>query len=322
MSLVSGTTTKYDSVGLREDLANLISNIAPKETPFVSSAGTGAKCNATLVEWQTDTLRAAASNAQLEGDDFSFSTVTPTVRVGNYTQIMRETYLISNTLEAIDKAGRDSEIAYQRMKVGTTLKLDLEWACTQAQAGDAGGTGTARKFAGLNAWVKTNVDKHSGGVNPTYTSGVPSAVRTDGTQRAFTETILKSAVQSCYTSGARLHTLMVGPFNKAAFSAFSGSATRNIDQSNVNPNPLAVVAAADVYVSNFGTLRVIPNRIQRDRDAWLIDWDFVNLRWLRPFEEKRPAITGDAEKRAVVGEVTLEVRNEKALGLCADLTTS
>jgi hypothetical protein len=322
MAVFSGTTTKYDSVGLREQLAEAISMISPTETPFMSSCGTGAKAGGTLVEWQTDALRTAAANAQIEGDEYTFSTATATVRVGNYCQISRGTYLISGTLEAVDKAGRDSEIAYQRMKVGKELKRDQEVVFLRAQAGVAGSAGVARTLAGLNAWVKTNVDKHAAGGNPTYTSGVPAAVRTDGTLRAFTETILKSAISSCWTSGAEPKVLMVGPINKDRVSGFSGIATRNFDLSNTSPKPTAIIGAADVYVSNFGAIRVVPNRFQREQDGWLLDFDFLAVRYLRPYFEDKGAKTGDAEKRAILAEYTLEVKNEAALGLCADLTTT
>lgn len=320
MALPNYVTTKYDSVGLREDLSELISNIAPTETPFMSSCGVGPAANGTLTEWQTDTLATAAANAQLEGDDFSYTTATATVRVGNYCQISRATFMISGTLEAVDKAGRKSELAYQRMKKGKELKRDQEVVFLRAQAGDAGGVGTARTLAGLNAWVKTNVDKGAGGGNPTYTSGVPAAVRTDGTLRAFTETILKAVISAAWTSGGSPSVLMVGPVNKARASAFAGVVTRNINIAE--PKPASIIGAADVYVSDFGVVRVVPNRFQREADGWLLDFDYLSVRYLRNYMEKSAAITGDAEKRALLCEYTLQVSNEKAIGLAADLTTT
>jgi hypothetical protein len=323
MGLVSGTATRYDMKGLREDLSDVIYNISPEETPFMSSAGRGAKASQTLVEWQTDALASAdGSNAQLEGDDASFSTPAATVRVGNYTQISRKTLILSGTLEAVDKAGRRSELAYQLAKRGAELKRDQETIFLRAQAGNAGGVGTARTLAGLNAWVKTNTDIGTSGGDPTYTSGVPAAVRTDGTQRAFTETILKSVISAVWTSGGTPTTLMVGPINKAVVSGFAGIATRNFDLSNVSPKPTAIIASADVYVSDFGTLRVVPNRFQRERDGWVIDFDLVSVRYLRPYRTKDLAATGDAAKTMLVTEYTLEVKQEAGLGLAADLTTT
>ena len=323
MALVSGTATRYDMQGLRESLHDRIYNISPEETPFITGAGRGAAAVQTLEEWQTDTLAAAdGTNAQLEGDDASFTTPAATVRVGNYTQIMRKTLVLSDTLEAVDKAGRRSELAYQLAKRGAEMKRDLETVCLRAQAGAAGSAGVARTLAGLNAWIKTNVDKHATGTNPSYSAGVPNAVRGDGTQRAFTETIAKSVIQTGWTNGANFSTLMVGPVNKQRVSTdFSGIATRNYDLSNVAARPMAAIASIDVYVNDFGVLRVVPNRFQRERDAWFLDYDYVELKYLRPLQQIRLSKTGDAEKRMMVQEVTLCVKNEAALGLAADLTT-
>lgn len=324
MALVSGTTTKYDVIGLRESLSDIIYNISPTETPFMSSIGRGPKAEGTLEEWQTDSLAAAdGTNAHLEGDETSFTTPAATVRVGNYLQISKKSVNVSGTLEAVDKAGRKSEKARLTAKKGAELKRDQETILLRAQAGAAGAAGTARTLASLNAFVKTNTSAGATGADPVYTSGVPGAVRTDGTQRAFTETILKNVLQQGYTEGANFKTLMVGPFNKGVVSAtFSGIATRNVDQVNGKPGPAAIVAAADVYVSDFGPIRVLPNRFQRERDAWLIDPEMAEVRYLRPHFTEDLAKTGDASKSHIICEYTLVVKQEAGLGLCADLTTS
>ena len=323
MTLIPGTATRYDMKGLREQLSDIIYDISPTATPFMSGAGVGERARQTLVEWQTDSLAVAdGSNAQLEGDDVTFALPAATVRVGNYTQISRKSVIISDTLEEVDKAGRRSEMALQTMKRAKELKRDMETILLRAQAGDAGSSGVARTLASLNAWVKTNDDFGSGGVSPVHTSGVPSAVRTDGTQRPFTETLLKNTIQTGFTNGAEFSVIMVGPFNKTVVSGFQGIATRNFDLSNVDPRPTAIIGAADVYVSDFGTLRVIANRFQRERDAWLLDWEFVAVRFLRPFKRKNLAKTGDAEKKFLIVEYSLQVKQEAALGLVADLDTS
>lgn len=323
MSIVTNTFTRYGAKGLRERLSNVIYNISPEDTPAVSMARKGST-DQTLYEWQTDELADTdTGNAHLEGDDItSFPAISPTVRVGNQTQISRKLVIISGTLDAVNKAGRKTELAYQVSKRGRELKRDMEAIVCSNQGGDSGGTGTARQTATLGAWLKTNVDFGSGGGNPTYTSGVPDAARTDGQQRAFTETILKAVVQSGYTEGAKFSTLMVGPFNKSVVSGFSGVVTRNFDMSNVSPRPTAVIAAVDVYVHDFGTLIVRPNRFQRERDAWFLDPEFLGIRHLRGFRTIPLAKTGDAEKRMLLVEWGLEVKNEAALGLAADLNAS
>lgn len=324
MALISGTATKYDiSQGTRESLHDAIYNISPEDTPFMSGAGRGPKCKQTTEEWQTDSLaNADGTNAHLEGDDAAFTTPADTVRVGNICQISRKTLILSDTLEAIDKAGRKSQLAYELAKRGSEFKIDQETIFLRAQGGDAGGVGTARTLAALNAWVKTNVDDEATGANPTYTSGVPGAARTDGSQRAMTETIFKNVISLGWTNGAKFRTVMVGAWVKAVISGFSGIATRNFDLSNVSPRATAIIASADVYVSDFGVMRVIPNRWQRGRDAWFIDWEMVEVMYLRPHRTKVLAPTGDAEKRMMVAEYTLKVKTEKGLGLAADLSTS
>ena len=306
---------------------DIIYDISPEETPFMSSAGVGPRATQTLVEWQTDALAAAdGSNAVVEGDDpKTFSTPGASVRVGNYCQISDKTVAVSDTVEVVDKAGRRSELAYQISRRGRELKRDQETILLQAQAGEAGGLATARLLAGLNAWVKTNTNFYTtDGGDPVYTSGVPSAVRTDGgTLRAFTETIAKDVIQQGWTSGANPTVIMVGPVNKSRVSStFVGIATRNFDLSNVSPRATAIIASADVYVSDFGTFRVIPNRFQRERDAWFLDFEYVEVRYLRPHQTVKLAKTGDNEKRHMKCEWTLVVKNEAALGLAADLTTT
>jgi hypothetical protein len=320
MAIATNTYTKYTAIGLRESLSDAIYDISPEDTPFLSSCGRGT-AKQTLEEWQTDVLGAAASNAQLEGDDSpSAAAVTPTVRVGNYCQISRKVITVSGTLEEIDKAGRKSEMAYQLARRSAELKLDMEYACLQAQAGNAGSTTTARTLAGINAWVKTNVEVGTSGEDPVYTSGVPSAVRTDGTQVAYTETIAKAVIQSVWTAGGKPRTWFVGPVNKQKFSAFDGVVTQNYNLSA--PKATAIIASADVYVSDFGTMRVIPTRGQRERDAWLLDFDLLDILYLRPFKTVPMAVTGDATKKMLIVEYTLKVKQEKGLGLAADLTTT
>ena len=316
MAIVGNTYTRYSAIGIREDLSNVIYNISPEETPFISNIGRESVKN-TYFEWQTDSLAAAsASNAALEGDDISsFTAVTPTSRVGNYTQISTKNVVISGTLEAVDKAGRRSEMTYQLAKLGSELKRDMESALLANQSPVAGNTTTARRTAGLPAWIKTNTSFGTGGAD---TSGV--AARTDGTQRAFTETLLKTVIQKVWTSGGTPKMLMVGPFNKTAASAFTGIATRYRD---VPAGQQAqIIGAADVYVSDFGTVNIVPNRFQRDRDAFVVDPDYASLAVLRPIQKMDLAKTGDAEKALLLVEYGLKVNNEAAHGIVADLTTS
>lgn len=328
MAAISNTFKTYETKGIREQLSDVISNISPTETPFVSNAGSGDELSNTFFEWQQDSLASAdTSNARVEGNDHTtFAARVATKRVGNYAQISDKDVLISGTNEKVKKAGRKSELAYQIAKSGKELKRDIEAICLSNQAAVAGDATTARKTAVLLSWIVTNVDHATGGTpsgaNPTaITSGAPTTARVDdGTTRPFTETILKNIVQLGYASGMNIDgaTLMVGPAQKSVVSAFPGIATKTFQQTAAKT--AVIVGAADVYVSEFGILTVVPNRFQRNRDAFLLDFEMVKLRDLRPYEVQDLAKTGDATKKLLLREWALEVTNEAGLALAADLS--
>lgn len=312
MTIAATTYTTYDTIGIREQLSDIIYNIAPTETPLMSGIKKG-KAENVFFEWQTDTLAAAANNAQLDGDDVtSYTAVVPTVRIGNRTQISRKVFAISGTEEAITKAGRKDEIAYQIGLKGKEIKRDMETALTQNTTSITGNTTTARQTRGLEGWVGTNNSLGASGVAP-----VPSTntAPTDGTQRAFTESLLKTVHQLIFTAGGNAQTLMVGPSQKQTVSTFTGNATR-FDKSE----DAKLYAAIDVYVGDFGTIKVIPNRFQRNRTAFLLDMDFWALNYLRSFQTVELAKTGDAEKRMLIVEYGLQSNQEAASGAIRDLS--
>jgi len=317
MAIVTNTFTHFDAKGIRESLSNLIADISPEETPFQSNIGSKSVSN-TYFEWQKDSLAAADATARISGDDVSsFDSTSATTRVGNYTHILRRTVIVADNLEAVDKAGRDSELAYQVAKRGKELKRDIEAVLTANNARVAGGTGTAPETAGLGAWIATNDNLAGDGASPT---GDGSDARTDGTQRAFTEDMLKSVMSSVWTAGGNPTVLMVGAFNKQKVSGFAGIAA----QRYMAPadGPTTIIGAADVYMSDFGTLSVVPNRFQRARDAWVLDTEMAAVCNLRPIQKVDLAKTGDASKAMLIWEGGLEVSNEAAHGLIADLTTA
>jgi Family of unknown function (DUF5309) len=323
MTMLATAFTPYDAKGNREDLSDFIYNIDPTDTPLMAMAGRG-KCTATLHEWQTEALSAAvSSNAQLDGDLVtSFTAVTASVRVGNYTQISRKEFAVSGTQEAVNHAGRRSELAHVAVNKMAELKRDIEKTAFENIAGAAGSTTVARKAATLGAWLKTNTDEYGGtGGDPTYTAGVPAAARTDLTQRALTSTIFKAVLSSMFTNGAKTDTVFAGTFNKAAISAISGVATKTIDLTRV-AKPALTVDAVDVYVGEYGTLKIVPSRLCRTRDAYFIDREYISFDYLRPFFIVEPKIAFDGTARMIIVEWTLKIANEAAHGLAADLSTS
>jgi hypothetical protein len=305
----------HDAIGQREDLTDVIYNISPTETPFMSSIGK-TKATAVYHEWQTDSLAAATTNnAAVEGADASDATLAPTVRLGNYTQILQKTIKVSGTLDTVNKAGRKSEKAYQLAKASAEIKRDLETILLSNQGRSAGtSNSTARKMGSLLSWLKTNTSVGSGGADPT-TIGV--STRTDGTQRTFTEDLLKTVVAEVYDSGGSPKVLMVGTTGKQKVSSFAGiAAQRFMAPANT---PTTIIGAADVYMSDFGSMSVVPNRFMRTRDALVLDPEYAALAYLRPFQTNELAKAGDADKTQILVEVTLEVKNEAAHGIVADL---
>jgi len=313
MAQPTNTFDTYDSIGEREDLSDVIYSISPTDTPFLSSAAK-TKSTAVLHEWQTDALAAAStSNAVIEGDEATLDAVTATTRLSNSCQIMDKTVVITGTQEAVDKAGRASEIAYQIAKKAKELKRDMEAQITTNNAEVTGSATAAREMGSLGAWVASNDVMGTSG-----TSGsVGNTARTDGTQRAFTEDLLKSVIKSVWNAGGNPTMIMVGPFNKQKLSGFTGNSTRFDAGADAT-----LYTSVDVYASDFGQLQVVPNRFSRDRDAYILDMDYWGVAFLRDFTMHELSKTGDSEKRQLLVEATLESRNEAASGSVMDLTTS
>jgi len=313
MAQLTNTFETYDAVGNREDLQNIIYNISPTETPFMSSIGTGT-ASFTKHEWQTDSLAAATTNAVGEGDDSPSAALSATTRVLNYTQISQKPVMVSGTQLAVDHAGVSNELAYQVAKAGKELKRDMELAMTGKVAAGAGSgnAASARTSRGFESWTVTNNAYGSGGGNS-------SGTVTDGTQRVLTESLLKGEMKSCYDNGGEPNLLLVGSFNKQKVSGFTGNSTR-MDMAEDR----SLVATIDVYVSDFGEVRVMADRILRSsgRSALLVETDMFATHFLRPFETQELAKTGDADKRNLIVEWTLVAKNEASSSTIADLTTS
>jgi len=335
MAVITDTFLTYDAKGIREDLSDLISDISPTTTPFQSNIGSRDADN-TYFEWQTDSLATASATPVVEGQDLSsFTAVTPTVRLGNYCQINMVDFIISGTEQRVDKAGRASEIGYQAAKAAKELKRNIEVAALLNGVGAVvGGTSTARVTCGFPGWLKSNVVENTA-TKPSYSGSVPTGAsevwKSFDIPTAFLETMLKSTMQSCYENGGEPSMLMVSPFNKTVVSAFSGIASSRYNVDGAEPS--VIIGAADIYVSDFGNLSVVPNRFftsvidegagsLMNNWAFLVDPDEVKLASLRPYTIESLAKTGDADKRMALREWGLQVNNEAAHGVVAAITSA
>lgn len=319
MAQPANTFDSYDVKGIREDLENVIYDISPEETPFYSSLKK-LKASNTYHEWQTDSLRSSAANAHIEGDDTVGEARTATVRLGNYTQIFKNSVIIPDTDEGLDKAGRAAEMAYQVLKIAKEQKLDIEKALFDNNKYEVGSATAARELAGCGAYVKSNVANigGSGGANPT--GSVPgNTARTDGTATVFSQADFDTVMQGIWEAGGNPDTVYLSAFQMNKALDFTGY---NNQRSHIEATSKTVVKAVDIYVTPWGTVEFTPSRENRGRDVWIMDSDMWACGVLRPTKNTELAKTGDSTKRQVLTELTLISKNEAASGLVADCTTS
>lgn len=297
------------AIGNREDLVDMIWTITPTDTPFTSHV---ARTDAEAVthEWQEDDLDAPASNSVAEGADATYTAITPTQRRTNQTQISRKAFSISDTQEKVKKAGRRSEIRYQSLLKGKALRRDIELAIIENPTYT---TGATRVTKGLRGFCVTNNSLGAGaGAAPAF----PNTAPVDGTLRSFTEALLRAVVLSVYNSGGNIDALMLAPSMKQTMSGtFVGNGTRYVKSETKK-----LVAAYDIYESDFGEFEIIPNRcMSRTREAYLVDWSMNALAVLRNMETEELARVGAARNFMIESEYALEVRNEAANGAIRDI---
>ena len=328
MAQITNTYESYDvgsSGGNREELADKIYQITPEETPFISLIGRKPVASV-HPEWLIDSLAAVdTDNNQPEGDDWTYGSLTPPSRVGNYTQISNKTLLVSRTQDKTSKAGRKSELAREVAKKGVELRIDMEAIVLSNQASSAGSGN--RMLGGFRAWLATNDNMDGGGSSGGFNTGTGVVdAATNGSQRAFTKAILDSVILSSYNAGGSPKTLMVSPYVKTVFSTFMSDTNVALQRYEApSRGQTTIVAAADMYLSNFGPISVVPNRQMARagaavaRNAFLIDPRMVSLGVFDDIKLEKPAKTGDAEKRVLITEYTLLVNNEAAHGVAADL---
>lgn len=293
MGATTGTYQTYASEGIREDLIDVITNIDPVDTYCLNSFGT-ARAKQTYHEWQTDVLEAAGANAYIEGDEATAAAITATTRAGNYCQILRKVFIISDTQEAVDKAGRKSEIAYQTQKKLKELARDIEYAFVLNTASASGASGTARTLKGLCGWISDNASSAS------------------ATTVQITETALNDNLQLVWADGGKPSTVLCGAWIKRKISAFTTN-TRDI-----SAEAKKLVAAVDIYKSDFGTITIrLHHQLNTSSPGTVIilgEMDLWKKAWLRPIKREEIARIGSAKRFMIEAEVTLESRQEKGSG--------
>lgn len=317
MGLPSNTLATYEAVGNREDLADILYDVSPTETPFVSSMPKG-KATSTKHEWLTRALAAASgSNANLEGDDATTDAANSNTRVYNYCQILDKVARVTGTQEVVDKAGMSSAMAREMSDKMKEIKRDFETSCLQNVAQVAGNDSTARKLGGLPTYIKTNISKAS---DATASAGNGSNTYTSGTARALDESFVESSLATAWTNGGTPTKGFLNAFQKRKFASFSGSSIKEQDGASRK-----VVNSVDIYIDPLGnTVSLVPCRHMPTDMIFFIDPDYVKVCPLpgRNWQSWDLAKTGDSIQKQILGELTLEVSNEKAHAAVYDLTTS
>lgn len=323
MAIVTNTFQSTGAAGNKEELSDVVSRITPEDTPIYSMIEK-VSFDTTHPEWTTDELAAPAANIVLEGDEYTFDATVSPDRLGNYTQIMRKSGIISETQNIVDEAGRATKIKEQKLKKGVELRKDVEFSIVDTNASVAGAT---RESGSLPTWIKTNVSRGATGTNGGFNAGTGLTVAPGaGTQRAFTKTLLDDVMQQGYQSGANFKHVFTSPYVKSVFVTFmSDTNVASFRYAASTGKNNSIVANADIYEGPFGKVMIHPNRVMAGsaalaRNVFLVDPEFVQYGWLRKIrEDKEVAKTGDARKFMLIGEGALKTKNEKGLGVVADV---
>lgn len=315
---VSGQLKDASIKGKPRDLMDTIFNVAPTDTPFLTMCGK-ASASQTLHEWQTDTLASPAENSALEGADTTVFSESYTTELSNKTQILKKAINVSGTAQAVKQAGVSKQYAYQMALRTKELKKDVEYALLQNKIARAdNGSSEGRLMTGLPCWMQTNYAAGASGAKATT-----SAACTAGTARVPTEAMLKDLLTDVYNAGGNPDRIMMAPDIRVKMSeVLSGGATK-IEKAEKKK----ATAVIDVYVSDFGSLKLVPNRVQAFETfsktcAFVLDPQYWKVAYLRGFREERLAVTGDSLKGHILVECTLEARNDASSGVLADLKSA
>ena len=321
MAVPTNTRLTFGGVQVREDLSNIIYNISPMDTPFITGAGKGSASN-TLFEWQKDELAAAAANQKLEGDDPASLAVVEPTKLQNYTQISEKAVQTSGTAEAVDWAGRKSSQAYQLAKRAKEIKRDMELMLTGEDTATAGGAGAARKTGALNSWMGDAVAADSNIIDgsnatpaPIAGTGVGTAVTAPSTtDKVLTMGMVNQCVEQIWKAGGSPDVIMCDSSLKVKMSALAGSVVADIVTNHDKASPAHAVNSVDVIVTDFGTFKIVPNRFCLANQLYVLDYDFWSVDYLRPFQTETLAKTGDSVKQMMVAEYGLRGKNGQASG--------
>ena len=326
MAVPANTRETYGAIGIREDLSNIIYNISPTDTPFLSGCGRGSADNTTF-EWQTDELKTVAMNTQIEGNDYASTAATEPRRLTNYTQISATQVQSSGTAEAVDFAGRKSTQAYQLAKRAKEMKRDMEYMLLQGTVKVLGSSGTARETAAFSTWVGTNSASTSNvvaastgaGITNSGASTYPDGTTNSATGGANTTTtiaLINNVAERIWNLGGTPDTILCNGTVKGTISSSTvGGAVVAAPRKDIgSKDNITAVNAVDVLVTDFGTFKVVPDRHIPATNVDFIDFDLWSVDYLRPFRTETLAKSGDSVKQLLIAEYGLRSKNGNGSG--------
>lgn len=316
---------------IREDVMNKIFDISKIPLPFTDMVGsTTAKQE--YIEWTTDELaKPNVANAVIDGADITGNDAATGQRVGNHHQISVKAVQVSYRADASDTIGRAKELAYQLMRRQQELRRDVEAIALSNQASVVdNGTSVAGKVGGLPTWLKTNA---IGSTTQGFDLNTKLTVAaTPAAAGALTEKNLRDVVQKVYEQGGDASVMMTTPAVIAQFSKYmlksgAGVAAIHTEVDGRSKEPVTALGTVNVFVTDFGTIRAVPNRLQQTyNDAtpttpkaastvFILDPSYISLCYLKGYQTDDLAKTGLSEKRMMSVDWSLIVHTEKAHGM-------
>ena len=291
-------STSYTAVGNKEDMSDVITNIAPYDTPLFNRIGR-TRATETYHEWLEDTLGGPVKNAYPEGFSFFTEAVPPRKRLGNYTQIMSRGIHVTGTQEVVAKyGGITSEIAYQMQKTMKELAFDCETAILPQDTMAPGSEDDmTREFGGIPYWIASNV------------------LDNGGAARALTFDLINNALEQVWNDGGKPTMLLVSPRNKRIVSTFTAGNTKYMEGNNTNKLKQVI----SVLETDFGVLQCVTDRFMPNDTIYGLSPEYIKKAFLRPFRQGSLPKINDMERRNILGEWTIEMRAEKAHFAIKDL---
>lgn len=308
----------YDQIGQVEDISDIISNIAPTETPFQSMISKG-KTKSMAPEWQEDDLDAPVDNAHIQGNDAPAANQVATTIRSNYVQQFIKTVQVTDLARLIDTYGRDDELSYQLSKKGKEVKRDLERALVGVDQAKVAGdmSSTARRMASVYQLIDSSV-----------------TLSNSGTGRALTEELWLDTLETLYNANGEATQVMIPPAHARRVATFayrdagaSGYAPQRMRE--LSGDTRSITNVIDVYEGPHGKVEVRMNRwmkkyVQSSTNAEHLFFNPSNFKLvtLQPWTREELAKTGTSEKHLIKGAFTLMHANVKLSGRLSDLNNS